>query len=196
MSNELIAVLMGAVAGSISTGIISLILLFSQMKLIKKAEIEKENRQLKVRKIYFSEALLFDLENSINLYDRLKSDYDKTKSIWFEHLSELREYRSKYEQFHENILLFSEPLRKRVFNYYAKTKWLINVLQDNQLRKQEIRSRNNKFDSFESCILSEIKQGDELNELENHIKLKLDELIGFKQEAAQIMQIIEKEVGT
>jgi hypothetical protein len=78
----------------------------------------------------FTDALTIDLETSIEIFEKIKSDWDKTHQVWFENTIELREYRKFYQLYPDNVLLFSESRRKRIMNYYIKTDKLIRILEE------------------------------------------------------------------
>ena len=73
-----------------------------------------------------------DLNHSISLYEKINDDWDKTETVWFSTLNELRESRQTYQNNKDWVVLFKdENLRNDFFRYYLQTTDLINLNTNN-----------------------------------------------------------------
>jgi hypothetical protein len=85
-----------------------------------------------------------DLKSSVELYDRVLSEWEKTQIVWFTTLNELRESRQTYLKNRDALVLINNgSLRQRLFRYYHRSADQINLLENQRRRKYEIQSRLN-----------------------------------------------------
>ena len=85
-----------------------------------------------------------DLKSSFNLYDRVLDEWDKSGTVWFTTINELRESRQIYLKNREVlILLDSEVLRQKIFKYYHRSADYFNLLENQQRRKYDIQNKLN-----------------------------------------------------
>jgi hypothetical protein len=97
-----------------------------------------------------------DLKTSIDLYNRLIDDWDKSQIVWFTTLNELRESRQTYLKNREWLVLINdESLRQKVFKYYHRSADHINLLENQQNRKYNIQG---KLDEISRDILLRDKE--------------------------------------
>lgn len=90
----------------------------------------------------FVTGILDDLQHSLTLYDKIEDEWEKTKTVWFSTLNELRESRQTYITHKDSVLLLDSPdIRKRLFRYYLKTNELVSQLEYQQQRIYEIQRR-------------------------------------------------------
>ena len=83
-----------------------------------------------------------DLKSSIELYDRILDEWDKSGIVWFTTINELRESRQIYLRNRELlVLLKSEESRQRIFRYYHRSADHLNLLENQQRRKYDIQSK-------------------------------------------------------
>ena len=80
-----------------------------------------------------------DLKHTIGLYEKVSEEFEKTQTIWFATLQEIRESRFLYNNNRDWVHVFNDhELRRRIFLYYLKSMNTINMLEFNQKRKSEI----------------------------------------------------------
>jgi hypothetical protein len=97
-----------------------------------------------------------DLKTSIDFYNRLIDDWDKSQIVWFTTLNELRESRQTYLKNREWLVLINdESLRQKVFKYYHRSADHINLLENQQNRKYNIQG---KLDEISRDILLRDKE--------------------------------------
>lgn len=84
MSNEIKAALWGALVGGVLTGGLTFIFTWLTQKL-------QEGRTLKQKTIYFTQAIVDDLNTAVDLYEKVKDGWEKSKTIWFDYTVELKE---------------------------------------------------------------------------------------------------------
>ena len=59
-----------------------------------------------------------DLQHSIDLYDKIADEWEKTKTVWFATLNELRESRQTYLNNKDWVTIFEDAeLRTKIFRY-------------------------------------------------------------------------------
>ncbi len=89
-------------------------------------------------------ALRDDLKSSIDLYDRVEDEWQKSGIVWFTTLNELRESRQSFVKNREMlVLLEEEELRQRIFRYYHRSSDHLGLLENQQRRKYDIQSKLN-----------------------------------------------------
>ena len=85
-----------------------------------------------------------DLKSAAELYDRTIDEWEKSQTVWFTTLNELRESRQIYLKNRDWLVLINdEPLRHRIFRYYHRSADHINLLENQQSRKYAIQSKLN-----------------------------------------------------
>jgi hypothetical protein len=85
-----------------------------------------------------------DLKSSIDLYDRVIDEWEKSQIVWFTTLNEHRESRQTYIKNRDWMaLLNDEGLRQRLFRYYHRSADHINLLENQQRRKYDIQTKLN-----------------------------------------------------
>ena len=95
-----------------------------------------------------------DLQNSIELYDKLIEDYEKTQIVYLSTIGELKESRQTYNNNKDWITLFeNNDLRKRIFRYYHRSTDLINLLHYREQRKSDLQQK--MFDMVRWLMLNE-----------------------------------------
>lgn len=83
-----------------------------------------------------------DLKSSIDLYDRLMDEWEKSQTVWFTTINELRESRQTYQKNRDwLILLKNESIRQRLFRYYHRSADHLTLVENQQRRKYEIQSK-------------------------------------------------------
>lgn len=83
-----------------------------------------------------------DLSNSIELYDQLAADWERSKIVWFNLLTELGDSRHTYVNNRDFMLLVRDKdLRNRIVRYYRKSGHHLLSLQNAQQRKYDIEAR-------------------------------------------------------
>jgi len=107
-------------------------------------QVQLEKSRLKQTKKLLTIGITDDLEQSIHLYDRIADEWDKSQTIWFSSLNELKESRQTYQNNKDWILVYDNAdLRKQIFQYYLKSTDRINTLEYQQRRKYEIEHKLN-----------------------------------------------------
>jgi len=107
-------------------------------------QVQLEKSRLKRTKKLLTIGITDDLEQSIHLYDRIADEWDKSQTIWFSSLNELKESRQTYQNNKDWILVYENAdLRKQIFQYYLKSADRINTLEYQQRRKYEIEHKLN-----------------------------------------------------
>jgi len=87
-----------------------------------------------------------DLKASVELYARVIDEWEKSQTIWFTTLNELRESRQTYLKNRDwLVLLNDESLRQRIFRYYHRSADHINLLENQQRRKYDIQAKLNEL---------------------------------------------------
>jgi hypothetical protein len=87
-----------------------------------------------------------DLKSSGDLYDRVLDEWDKSGTVWFTTINELRESRQVYLKNREMLVLLNrEDLRQRIFKYYHRSAEFLGLLENQQRRKYDIQNRLNEL---------------------------------------------------
>ncbi|RJO60291.1 hypothetical protein C4544_05365 [candidate division WS5 bacterium] len=166
----------------------------------------EEARRAEVRSL-LSTGISDDLQHSIQLYDRMLEDWERSKVIWFATLIELRESRQTYLNNKDWIVLFDNAeLRKKLFRYYLKSTDLINTLEYRQRRKYEIEDKFNDLtrslqlqnptfthnDAVRTAVSYMEHEDKEYTSLKESIPEAVNKLPNFKIEAKELLdQIIQ-----
>ncbi len=107
-------------------------------------ERHREDARLSETRNLLKTALVDDLKYVISLYDKVGEEWEKTKTIWFSTLNEIRESRFAYQNNKDLLHVFDDSeLRRRIFRYYLQSAERINNLEYQQRRKYEIEARFN-----------------------------------------------------
>lgn len=103
---------------------------------------QRQRAILQRHTVLFLTGIIDDLQHSLTLYDKIEEEWEKTKTVWFSTLNELRESRQTYFAHKDLIVLINNAdTRKRLFRYYLKTNELVNSLEYQQQRLYEIQRR-------------------------------------------------------
>lgn len=87
-----------------------------------------------------------DLKASVDLYTRVIDEWEKSQTVWFTTLNEVRESRQTYLKNRDWLVLITdESLRQRIFRYYHRSADHINLLENQQRRKYEIQAKLNEL---------------------------------------------------
>ena len=146
-----------------------------------------------------------DLTNSLELYDQIAEEWERSRIVWFNLLSEIVDSRHVYVNNRDSIVLLDDPkLRNRIFQYYRKSGNHLLSLQNAQQRTYDIQDRyNHAVQSHQlqdrTLTLEQAQQivaqtmSNDGNEL-NHWKEQLPSLVAgiqrFKDEAHQIREFL------
>lgn len=107
-------------------------------------ENRKDNARLRRARELIITGISDDLQHSVELYEKISDEWEKSRIIWFSSLNELKESRSAYMNHKNEITLFGNPeIRKRLFKYYLQSGDLINSLEYFQHRRYELERRFN-----------------------------------------------------
>ena len=89
-------------------------------------------------------AICDDLKSSVDLYDRVLDQWEKTQIVWFTTINEIRESRMSYLKNREMlVLLENETLRQRLFRYYHRSGDHLSLLENQQRRRYDIEGKLN-----------------------------------------------------
>ncbi|MBU1319220.1 MAG: hypothetical protein KKH67_08480 [candidate division Zixibacteria bacterium] len=148
-----------------------------------------------------------DLKSSIELYSRVIDEWEKSQTIWFTTLNELRESRQTYLKNRDwLVLLKDESFRQRIFKYYHRSTDHINLLESQQRRKYDIQAKLNEVVRDirlrnESLSLEEERQlviramhaeDRELDGLSKLIPQSIQHLRDYRDEAKDLSEVLEK----
>lgn len=87
-----------------------------------------------------------DLQHSLTLYEKIAEEWDKSRTIWFSTLNELKESRRTYQNNKDWVtLLEDQELRSTIFRYYLRSADVINSLEYQQSRLYELERRYNEL---------------------------------------------------
>jgi hypothetical protein len=107
-------------------------------------ERQREKTRLDQARKLLTRAICDDLTHSLQLYDKVAEEWEKTKTIWFATTNELKESRQPYVNSKDWIAVFDdEDLRRKIFRYYLQSSDRINALEYQQRRKYEIEGKLN-----------------------------------------------------
>ncbi|MBU0908118.1 MAG: hypothetical protein KKA54_16740 [Proteobacteria bacterium] len=148
-----------------------------------------------------------DLKSSIELYDRVIDEWEKSQIVWFTTLNELRESRQTYLKNRDwMVLINDEGLRQKLFKYYHRSADHINLLENQQRRKYDIQSklndvirdlkiRNNQLtqeQALEQAVRLMHAEDQELFGINNFIPSGIQRMRDFKGEAKELLDAFSK----
>lgn len=151
-------------------------------------------------------AISDDLKYAISLYDKVAEEWDKTKTVWFATLNEIRESRFTYQNNKDWIHVFDDPeLRRRIFRYYLQSAERVNNLEYQQRRKYEVEARFNDtirdirqkdprlvHDEAVKVAISYMEnESREYENLQKSIPESIGKLSEFKREAQELTKLLE-----
>lgn len=85
-------------------------------------ERRREASRISQAHIILKTAILDDLRYAVTIYDKVAEEWDKTKTIWFATLNEVRESRFTYQNNKDWVHVFKDSeLRRRIFRYYLQS---------------------------------------------------------------------------
>ena len=163
---------------------------------IRQRDILKKQREL------FKISICDDLSYSIELYDKIFDEWEKTKTVWFTTLNELKGSRQVYLNMRDWIIIITKPeTRKQIFRYYQKSTELINLIEYQQQRKGIIDARYTDYlrkvnDEFPEIGQQEADNrarqllGDEANEFDqasNFLDHNINKLKEYRDKAKELL---------
>jgi len=78
-------------------------------------------------------AIQHDLNHALTVYDKIADEFEKTQTVWFSTLNEVRESRFTYHNNKDWIhVIDDENLRRRIFRYYLQSTDRVNNLEFQQ----------------------------------------------------------------
>lgn len=172
-------------------------------------QVQLEKSRLKRAKKLLTLGITDDLEQAIHLYDRVGDEWDKSQTIWFSSLNELKESRQTYQNNKDWILVYEDAdLRKQIFQYYLKSADRINTLEFQQRRKYEIaqklheltrdiqyRDNTIKHEQAIQLAISLMEaENREYNNLQTSIPEAVKKLKEYKSEAKDLMSKLKREL--
>jgi hypothetical protein len=87
-----------------------------------------------------------DLKSSVDLYDRLIDEWEKSQTVWFTTVNELRESRQTYQKNRDwLVLLKNETIRQKLFRYYHRSADHLTLVENQQRRKYQIQDKLNEL---------------------------------------------------
>ncbi|MGK2873795.1 MAG: hypothetical protein ACSLFL_16315 [Alphaproteobacteria bacterium] len=196
MSSEIIAAIIGALIGGALSAGTGWVLDRSR----EKARISKLRELLII-------AICDDLQHSINLYEKIAEDWEKTNTVWFPTLNEIKESRYTYQNNKDWIHVFDNAeLRRGIFRYYLQSADCINTLENQQRRKYELRSKFNdtvrkirfddskmtKEDASNLAIQYMDEEDQEFRSFEKSIPESISKLFHFKSKAEGLLRDLKK----
>ncbi|MEO6696385.1 MAG: hypothetical protein ABIN45_00070 [Gammaproteobacteria bacterium] len=151
-------------------------------------------------------AICDDLQHAITLYDKVDDEWEKTKTVWFATLNELRESRQTYQNSRDWIVLFKNAdLRKKIFRYYLRSSDLINNLEYQQRRKYELETKFNDLvrdikykspqltqeDAMKVATSYMTQEDAEYHRLKESVPENVKKLDKFKSEAKELVSELQ-----
>ena len=125
----------------------------------------------------------------MTLYDKAIDEWDKTKTVWFSTLNEIRESRFAYQNNKDWIHVFEDSeLRRRIFRYYLQSSERVTSLENQQRRKYEIEGRLND-------VVRDIKQKDSSLSHENAVKVAVGYMQSESGEYDNLQKFISESIG-
>ncbi|MCI0560660.1 MAG: hypothetical protein MN733_19415 [Nitrososphaera sp.] len=174
-------------------------------------QMQLEKSRLKRAKKLLTLGITDDLQQAIHLYDRIGDEWEKSQTIWFSTLIELRESRQTVQNNKDWILVYEDTeLRQAIFRYYLKSADRINTLEYQQRRKYEIEEKLNRLVTdikYRDATLThekawslavslmEAEHREYINLLQTTIPQTVAKLKEFKGEAKEIMSKLQKEMN-
>lgn len=169
-------------------------------------ERRRENARMEQARKLLKTAIADDLKYAISLYDKVAEEWDKTKTVWFATLNEIRESRFTYQNNKDWIHVFDDPeLRRRIFRYYLQSAERVNNLEYQQRRKYEVEARFNDTirdikqkdprvlhdDAVKMAISYMENESREFDNLQKSIPESIGKLSEFKREAQELTKLLE-----
>lgn len=167
-----------------------------------------ESGRLKRTKQLLLLGITDDLANSIELYDRITEDWEKSKIVWFNLLNELSESRHVYTNNKDWITLIEdEQLRKDILQYYRKSANHLLLLQNSQQRKYDIQGRYNslvqefrlqhpqvELDAAQKQVATNMSiESEELASLDKQLPELVSGLSRFRSNAKSMLESLKSE---
>ena len=143
-----------------------------------------------------------DLKSSVDLYDRLMDEWEKSQTVWFTTVNELRESRQTYQKNRDwLVLLKNESIRQKLFRYYHRSADHLTLVENQQRRKYEIQAKLTELvrdlqlrDSTlarESAVTQGITlmhaEDQELVGINNSLPQNVQKLRDFKSDAKELL---------
>jgi hypothetical protein len=151
-------------------------------------EVLREKKRFNKAKQILRTAICDDLKHSLSLYDKIADEWQKTGTVWFATLNELRESRFSYQNNKDWIHLFDDAdLRRRIFRYYLQSADAINNLEFQQRRKYEIEGRL-------SDTVRDIKLKDSSIQHDEALKLALTYMAAENREYENLLRRIPESI--
>lgn len=166
----------------------------------------EKDRTVKSRHL-LTTAICDDLQHAITLYEKVDDEWEKTKTVWFATLNELRESRQTYQNSKNWIVLFENAdLRKKIFRYYLRSSDLINNLEYQQRRKYELETKFNDLvrdikyktpqlshdEAMKDAISYMTQEEAEYLRLKEIVPENVKKLDKFKSEAKELVSALQK----
>ena len=173
-------------------------------------QVQLEKSRLKRTKKLLTLGIIDDLEQAIHLYERIADEWDKSQTIWFSSLNELKESRQTYQNNKDWILVYDDAdLRKQIFQYYLKSADRINTLEYQQRRKYEIEHKLNELirdikfrdtsitheQAVELAVSLMEAENREYTNLQTSIPDEVAKLKEYKGEAKELLNRLKKELS-
>ncbi|MCK4606183.1 MAG: hypothetical protein KAU35_02685 [candidate division Zixibacteria bacterium] len=156
-------------------------------------EGRREAAKLKQLAKFLTTGICDDLQRSINLYDKISEEWEKTKTVWLTTLNELRESRQTYQNNKEWVTVFENAeLRNHIFRYYLQSADRINTLEYQQRRKDEI---SNRYDDLVRQIKFQdpsMSHGQALNTATSYMEKEKQEYIGLDTSIPDSVQKLDQ----
>lgn len=167
-----------------------------------------EASRLKRTKSLLIIGIVDDLKWSVSLYDRLIDEWEKSNTIWFTTLNELRESRQVYLKNRDWLVLVKdETLRQRVFKYYHRSADHINLLENQQSRKYAIQEKLNEVvrdirlrqegvthdQAVEQAINAMQADDHELRGINGLIPQNIQKVRDFRNEAKELLAALQRD---
>ena len=169
-------------------------------------ERRREKTRIEQTRNLLKTAIADDLKYVVSLYDKIAEEWDKTKTVWFATINEIRESRFTYQNNKDWIHVFENPeLRRRIFRYYLQSAERMNNLEYQQRRKYEIESRFNDTirdikqkdpalshdDAVKEAVSYMENENREYDSLQKAIPDSIVKLSDFKREAQELVKLLE-----
>jgi hypothetical protein len=150
-----------------------------------------------------------DLKSSVDLYDRVIDDWEKSQTVWFTTINELRDSRQTYQKNRDwLVLLKDEGVRQKLFRYYHRSADHLTLVENQQRRKYQIQDKLNELtrdiqlrDSAltrETAIAQAISvmhaEDQELVGINNSMPNNVQRLRDFKTEAKELLGALPESV--
>ncbi|WP_027715940.1 hypothetical protein [Desulfuromonas sp. TF] len=167
-----------------------------------------EASRLKLTKSLLVTGIVDDLKSSVSLYERLIDEWEKSGTIWFTTLNELRESRQIYLKNRDWLVLVkAEDLRQRVFKYYHRSSDHINLLENQQSRKYVIQQKLNEIirdiklrqegvthkQALEQAVNAMQAEDQELVGINELIPQNIQKVRDYRDEAKELVTALQKE---